>query len=234
MVNLTPDSFIRGLTARLEPPVRTHLKNVYTSVALSTLLAAVGGYVHLFTSVLSGGILSFIATIACLVALIATPDNGKNRLIRFSFMGGFAFCTGLNLGPLLEMSLRVDNTLIPTAFLLSSVVFACFSLSSLYAERAQWLYLGGTLSSALSVMMLLSLANLLFRSRLLFQIQIYGGLVLFCGFILYDTQLIVERRRHGDRDYIWHSIMLFVDFVDIFRHILIILTQKAENNKKRN
>ena len=24
-----------------------------------------------------------------------------------------------------------------------------------------------------------------------------------CGFVLYDTQLIVEKRRRGDDDYIW-------------------------------
>ena len=58
------------------------------------------------------------------------------------------------------------------------------------------------------------------------QVELYGGLLLFCGFILYDTQLIIERRRRGDRDYVWHSLMLFVDFVDVFRHILVILMQK--------
>ena len=58
------------------------------------------------------------------------------------------------------------------------------------------------------------------------QVELYGGLLLFCGFILYDTQLIIERRRRGDKDYVWHSLMLFVDFVDVFRHILVILMQK--------
>ena len=35
------------------------------------------------------------------------------------------------------------------------------------------------------------------------QIYLYGGLLLFCGFILYDTQLIIEKRRMGDTDFVW-------------------------------
>ena len=35
------------------------------------------------------------------------------------------------------------------------------------------------------------------------QVNLYLGLFVFCAFVLYDTQLIVEKRRRGDDDYIW-------------------------------
>ena len=35
------------------------------------------------------------------------------------------------------------------------------------------------------------------------QIELYAGLVIMCGFVLYDTQLIVEKSRMGNDDYIW-------------------------------
>ena len=79
--------------------------------------------------------------------------------------------TGLGLGPLLQMSLYINTTLIPTAFLLSSAVFVSFTLAALYARRAQFLFLGGILGSALSLMLLLSLANIFFRSSLIFQVR---------------------------------------------------------------
>ena len=44
------------------------------------------------------------------------------------------------------------------------------------------------------------------------------------GFVCYDTQLIVHRFEMGDRDFIYHSLDLFTDFVSLFRKILIILT----------
>lgn len=85
--------------------------------------------------------------------------------------------------------------------------------------------------SALTIMMFLSLANLFIGSTLVYQIHLYGGLFVFCGLVLYDTQLIVEKRRNGDRDYIWHSVDLFLDFVNIFRRLMIILAKKE---KKRD
>lgn len=60
-----------------------------------------------------------------------------------------------------------------------------------------------------------------------FQFELYFGLVLFCGFILFDTQLIVEKFNSGNTDYIWHSIDLFLDFINIFRRLLVILTSKV-------
>lgn len=49
-----------------------------------------------------------------------------------------------------------------------------------------------------------------------------------CGFVLYDTQLIVEKRRRGDRDFVAHSVDLFIDLVGIFRRIVIILSEKVK------
>ena len=50
---------------------------------------------------------------------------------------------------------------------------------------------------------MLSLMNLFIGSQLLFEINLYLGLAIMCAFVLYDTQLIVEKRRMGDEDYIW-------------------------------
>ena len=69
------------------------------------------------------------------------------------------------------MSLYINTTLIPTAFLITSVVFVSFTLAALYTKQAQFLYLGGILGSGLSVMCILSLANLFFRSRMIFQVR---------------------------------------------------------------
>ncbi|KAI4460849.1 bax inhibitor-related [Holotrichia oblita] len=55
-----------------------------------------------------------------------------------------------------------------------------------------------------------------------------------CGFILYDTQLIIEKRRMGSKDFVTHSLDLFIDFIGLFRRILIILTQKVINDRRRN
>lgn len=39
--------------------------------------------------------------------------------------------------------------------------------------------------------------------------------------------MIIERADHGDRDYVKHSLDLFVDFVDIFVRLLVILVSSG-------
>lgn len=108
------------------------------------------------------------------------------------------------------------------------VIFVSFSISSLLAERGRWLYLGGTLISLLNIMVLFSFVNLFLRWAIFYQAYLYIGLFLMCGFVIYDTQLIIEKYHMGSKDFILHSLDLFVDFVNIFRHLLIILTQKVK------
>lgn len=227
------ERFTRGLTDNLEAPVRKHLKNVYATFTLATIAAAAGGYAHMFSTLIGAGLLTAIGAIGTLIWLTLTPYDGKNQLQRLSLLGAFAFLTGCNLGPLLNMAVMVNPTLVFQALLGTSVVFACFSLSALYAPRGHYLYLGGTLMAGLSTLFWLSMLNIFFGSRLLFQLNLYIGLAVMCGFIIFDTQSIVEKARRGDKDYVMHSVELFIDFVAVFKRLLIILTDKEAQSKKK-
>lgn len=233
MDGINLDRFARGLTENLEPPVRKHLKNVYASFTLAAIAGAAGGYVHMFSTLIGAGLLTGLGAIGCLMWLMMTPHDGKNQAKRLALLGSFAFLSGCNLGPLLDMAVRVNPALILQALLGTSVVFACFSLSALYAPRGHYLYLGGTLMSVLSTLFWLSMMNIFFGSRLLFQVNLYVGLAVMCGFIIFDTQNIMEKARRGDKDYIMHSVELFIDFVGVFRRLLIILTDKEAQNKRK-
>jgi len=216
----------------LEKPVQKHLKKVYTTLSIALVLAAAGAYVHLFTNILQAGFLSFIGSIGLLILLSCTSHTQANESKRFGYLMGFSFFSGLALGPLLDMVMSIDETIIPTALMGTSIVFICFTLSALLNTSKQWIYLGGILLSAMSWMLLLSVVNIFFRNPLLYNINLYGGLLIVLGFILYDTQMIVEKRRRGDDDYIWHSVDLFIDFMNLFRRILIILANNSDNKKK--
>merc|ERR1712142_1361358 len=212
----TIDGFFRTFNTKLEAPVRSHLKNVYTSLTMSVLSAAAGAYVHLFTSLLSGGGIVFsLLGFGLAMGLHFTPDNGKNRGQRLAMLLGFAFLSGLGMGPLLDMAIRINPAIIPNALLLSTVIFASFSGAGLF-----WM----------------GLANIFFQSQMLFQLPMWLSLFLFCGFIMWVTQMIILKKRRGDGDFIAHSLDLFIDFIQIVRHIIVLLMQKEERddrNKKR-
>lgn len=96
-------------------PVRQHLKNVYGCLSLSTVSAAAGAYVHMYTQLLQANLLTTIGTLGLLFALLFTPDNGKNQKLRLSYLLGFAFLSGLGLGPLLEVVVSIDPSIVVTA-----------------------------------------------------------------------------------------------------------------------
>ncbi|XP_033197916.1 probable Bax inhibitor 1 [Bombus vosnesenskii] len=229
------NTFVNSFTKKLEPPVRQHLKNVYGCLSMSMLSAAGGVYIHMFSELLRANLLTTLGTLGLLFTLINTPDNGKNQKLRLSYLLGFAFFSGLGLGPLLQLVMSVNPTVIVTALIGTIVIFVSFSISSLLAERGRWLYLGGTLISLLNIMVLFSFVNLFLRWTIFYQAYLYIGLFLMCGFVIYDTQLIIEKYHMGSKDFILHSLDLFVDFVNIFRHLLIILTQKEilKDQRKR-
>uniref|UniRef100_A0A3P8Z1L8 Transmembrane BAX inhibitor motif-containing protein 6 n=1 Tax=Esox lucius TaxID=8010 RepID=A0A3P8Z1L8_ESOLU len=207
-----------------------HLKNVYSSLALCMFVSAAGAYVHVVTRLFQGGLLSMLGSLAMMAWLAMTPHSPQTEKKRLAILSGFAFFTGNLIFCLFCLPL---TSIIVTAFLGTSVIFVCFTLSALYAQRRSYLFLGGTLMSGLSILLLVSFLNMFLGSVMLFKAHIYLGLAIMCGFVLFDTQLIIEKAEMGDKDYIWHSVDLFLDFITIFRKLMVILAMNEKDSKKK-
>jgi len=214
----------------ITPEIRQHLVNVYTTLSMAILSATLGSVFFLKTHL--GGTLSFFAAILCIVWLVITPREEVNK--RLAILCGFAFLKGCSIGPLIESVIEIDPAIVTSAFLGTSCIFLCFSATAYFAERRSYLFLGGFLSSALSALCLLSFVNIFFRSLAVFNLQVYGGLLLFCGFVIFDTQLIIEKAANGSKDYVWDSLELFLDFLNIFVRLLIILAKNSGKKSKRS
>jgi FtsH-binding integral membrane protein len=70
-----------------------------------------------------------------------------------------------------------------------------------------------------------------FRS-MAFGFELYLGLLVFSGYVLFDTQLIVERAAAGDMDHVRHALDLFVDAVAILVRVLVILLKNQEKRER--
>jgi FtsH-binding integral membrane protein len=219
--------------SNLQPRVQTHLKNVYTCLLVTTLCATLGVYLSM-AGWLNYPRLAIFASIITSVWLFAIDFNARTQMKCFALMSATALFTGIYLSPLINLAIDIDPQIVVTAFLLTTTIFVCFTLSALLTQKRTYLYLGGLLGTGTSIMLLLSLMNIFGRSQLIFNVNLYFGLLIACGYILYDTQLIVERAIQGDMNYVKHAILLFIDMVDLFVRILIILLKNSQNKNKKN
>eukprot|EP01128_Nolandella_sp_AFSM9_P010958 TRINITY_DN7673_c0_g1_i1.p1 TRINITY_DN7673_c0_g1~~TRINITY_DN7673_c0_g1_i1.p1 ORF type:complete len:265 (+),score=87.88 TRINITY_DN7673_c0_g1_i1:64-795(+) len=221
--------------ADITPAVQSHLQRVYATLALTVAFAAAGSYAHLMYNI--GGLLTALTGVALIFAIAATRDaNRKDQTDRIGLLSAFGFVQGASIGPLIALVLGMNGgqEIIMTAFASTVVIFGCFSAAALTSTRRSYLYLSGAISSGLSTLLVLGLMNLWFRSPLVDSVRLYLGLIVFVGFILFDTQLIVEKASLGDRDFVSHSLTLFLDAINLFVKLLRLMAKKKKDDKKSN
>ncbi len=58
---------------------------------------------------------------------------------------------------------------------------------------------------------------------------------MFLMYVVYDTQMMIEKAVLGSKDVAWDAMELFIDFVAIFVRICVILLKnKEKKSKKKN
>ena len=218
-----------SLGNKLEKDVRIHLKNVYGTLTLCMVTAVLGVVANSALNLYNFHLLFSLGTIGFMIALTATEHNQANEKKRLGYMFALAFLVGCSTGPLIAYVGGTDPSIVFNAYVITLIVFGSFTMAALHAESTKFLHLGGILSAALLCLLVTSFFS---RYEFVHTAILWGGLAINCGFVVYDTQLIAEKRRRGNTDYIWHAVMLFIDFVNIFRYILVLLKEKSENESR--
>ncbi|VDM08617.1 unnamed protein product [Wuchereria bancrofti] len=212
-----------SLNDKLEKDVQKHLQAVYGTLALGLMAATVGALLHLFVDFLRDNFFTLFGSILLMIALLKTPHTHHNERKRLGYFIAFCALSGVSSGPIIEKALMIDPSTILTAFLATAVVFSCFTMAALHAPSTKFLHLGGIITSGLLFIMITAVFS---HSAFMHTTCLWLAFVINCALVLYDTQLICEKRRRGDTDYILHTIELFVDFINLFRYILAILSEK--------
>lgn len=214
----------------LSHEVKNHLMRVYATMAATIAFSAVGTYVAMMLQ-LNMNLMILLAFIPLIALFFVSQENMSTR---YALLFAFGFFKGASLAPLIEYALAVHPGVVTMAFMATCIVFLSFSLSALLSQKRSWLFLGGLLSSSISIMFYLGIAHMFFGGTTIPYIQLYGGLIVFCFYVLYDTQVIVEKYNIGSKDHITHALDLYIDFIAIFVRILIIMLKNKEKKKERN
>ncbi|KAG9454438.1 hypothetical protein H6P81_007342 [Aristolochia fimbriata] len=219
---------------QISPVVQNHLKQVYLTLCCALVASAVGVYLHLLWNI--GGLLTLIGCMGSIAWLLSSPPYEERK--RVGLLMAASLFEGASVGPLIDLAIQLDQSILISAFIGTAVAFGCFSAAATIARRREFLYLGGLLSAGLSILMWLHFASSIFGgSTAIFKFELYFGLLVFLGYMVVDTQEIIERAHFGDLDYVKHALTLFTDFVAVFVRILIIMLKnagdKSEKKKKR-
>jgi len=107
----------------------------------------------------------------------------------------------------------------------TAIVFGSFTAIALFSKRRSYLFLGGIISSLVSCMFWYRTICWLFgHSRYGMDgeslVYMMVGLFVACLYIIYDTQMIIERAERGEKDVPTHTMILFVDLFDLFIKIV--------------
>ncbi|XP_022995188.1 bax inhibitor 1 [Cucurbita maxima] len=219
---------------QISPAVQSHLQQVYLTLGCALVASAAGAYLHMLWNI--GGVLTTLASIGSIAWLMVTPPYEEKK--RVSMLMGAALLQGASIGPLISVAIEIDPSVLVSAFVGTAVAFGCFSAAAMFARRREFLYLGGLLSSGISMLLWLRFASSIFGgSTAIFKFELYFGLLLLVGYVVVDTQKIIERAHLGDVDYVKHALTLLTDFIGAFVRILVIMlknsTVKNEKKKKK-
>jgi len=199
--------------------------------AIATVSSQVGDNLGLAASPLGS-----LGSFGSVIAFRHTQQGSRSR---WALLGTYALFSGIALSTFLSIFLQWDpsGTLLFSALSSSALIFLGFSLSAVMADRRSMLYTGGVASSILSILIWSSFVNAFFiRSSSMFSLELYAGILAFIGFVMYDTQMIIERASAGSMDIPGHSMELFMDLYALFVRIANVLLKKEverENKKRR-
>ena len=237
-------SSLANITLPVSDRARRHLVRVYRLLAVTIACAALGCLAHLRYNI--GGGLTHLLSVGLSIAIAATsfsdtpPTSSWLKGVENShvLLAAFGFCTGASVGPLVQVALFIDPSLILTALLLTANCFVCFSLTALYVPRRSLMALSGFLSSSMSFLFWVSLLSMFYPTVWAFKLQLYLGLAVFCGYITIDTQQIIDRaeQSYGRAPSITHDAMkMFTNLAAIFVRILLrLLAASQDGHKERS
>ena len=205
---------------RSDADLVTFIKDTYKLFAATMLAGTAGAYVGVS---MAGTIQSmfwffFILEIALLIGISFVKHKAPlNLMVLF----GFAFVSGLTLGPILARFIGMDggSGIIANAFAMTTVIFGLFSMFAI-KTKSDFTSMGKPLFIALIVVVVFSVINIFLGSSLL-NILIQGAVVmLFSFFIIYDTQNIIQGNYETPID---GAVALYLDFFNLFVALLQIM-----------
>jgi len=186
-------------------------------------------FINFYGKVASRPILYLCLTIPSLVILMIgmkQPAIPENSLIKHGCWLGFNTIMSFQIAPFVLMA---GTQLAAQAALITAGAVGGLAYISYISKNDSFLGLNGILAAGSGVITACAIASFFTNSALVHNVWLYGGLALFLAYVLYDVnQIKIMAERQPNFDPLSQSIHIYMDTINIFIRILMIL-----ENKKR-
>merc|ERR1711908_123183 len=193
-------------------------------------------YMNAYT-IISGFLMQIAAMIGMGYMSYKVANTYESESLRLGYLKALSFCMGYLVGPLMHHLAEFEPMILVQAVSYTGIMFLSFTAISLFSKRRSYLFLGGIIMTMTSCMFW-------YRTMAwMFGYSRYGGefglvytmtgLFVACLYIIYDTQLIIERAERGEKDVPKHSMILFFDLFELFIKVIQVLIKLSEDNKKK-
>ncbi|RVW55446.1 BI1-like protein [Vitis vinifera] len=194
------------------------IRKVYGILAAQILLTTL---VSSFTVLYSPLNLLLRAIPAFSCSLSSCPSSQRHPL-NLIFLGLFTVSMSLTVG--VSCAKQMVRRIVLEALILTSAVVSSLTGYTFWASKKgkDFSYLGPILFSSLIILILTGFIQTFFPLGST-SVAVYGGLsaIIFSGYIVYDTDNLIKRFTYDD--YIWASVALYLDILNLFIAIMEIL-----------
>ncbi|KAI4342718.1 hypothetical protein MLD38_027308 [Melastoma candidum] len=202
------------------------VRKVYAILCTQLLLTVAVGAVVVFVPPIARFITETRAGLAVWIVLLILPFLlllplyffHKKHPVNFLILGLFTISMAFAVG--LSCSYRRGEVVLEAA-ILTAVVTVGLTLYTFWAAKRgkDFSFLGPFLFAAVLVLMVFGLIQFFFPLGRI-SLMIYGalGALIFSGYIIYDTDNMIKRYSYDD--YIWASVSLYIDVINLFLSIL--------------
>ncbi|KAG5554864.1 hypothetical protein RHGRI_012434 [Rhododendron griersonianum] len=207
------------------------IRKVYGIVAAQLVLTTIVSFVTVLYSPINdllrgnSGLLLFFLFLP-LVLLWPMYVYQQRHPLNLIVLGLFTVSLSLTVG---VSCANTDGKIVLEALILTSAVVASLTGYAFWAAKKgkDFSYLGPILFTSLFTLMLAGFLQMFFPLGST-SVAIYGGIsaVIFSGYIVYDTDNLIKRFSYDE--YIWASVTLYLDILNLFLAILRVL-RNADN-----
>lgn len=162
-------------------------------------------------------------------------DDEKTRI---GYLWALSFCMGFLVGPVMHHLAEFEPMILVQAVSYTAIMFGCFTAFAMFSKRRSLLFLGGIISSLMACMFWYRMITWMFGASKygmgeMGMVYMVLSLFIACLYVIYDTQLIIEKSERGDKDVPTHTMTLFMDLFDLFIKIVQLLMELKDKNERK-